>query len=212
MSVMIFWISNFKFQYGIPIALPLFSSMAIFLPDKISFPMKWTELAPYKDIHALPQILISMAILLQVPAFLPADVRFYNQYLNRAENNPSLQFYDVALDALKPLPDDGIFVYHDVRMYFPRTKQWASAAVFKPLDYEYIQKQDFEVVLIMQQRIKDYLNEGVQGVDPVEFAKSQEFYRDARTGTVKGYHLIFQNDYGLIFVRDDIYKEFYEKN
>jgi hypothetical protein len=36
MSVMAFWISNFKFQYWIPVALPLFSTMMDYLPDRIS--------------------------------------------------------------------------------------------------------------------------------------------------------------------------------
>jgi hypothetical protein len=43
----------------------------------------------------------------------------------------------------------------------------------------------------------------------VDFAKSQAFYRDARTGRIEGYQLVFQDDFGLVFVRDDVYKEFY---
>jgi hypothetical protein len=109
------------------------------------------------------------------------------------------------------LPEKGILVYHDVRIYFPKTARWATEAKFKPLDYDYIQSRNFSVVLVMKQRIKDYLNEGVQGVDPEDFAKSQAFYRDAKAGTVHGYHLVFQNDYGVVFVRDDMYSEFYEK-
>ena len=209
LSVLVFWITNFKFQYWIPVALPLFSTMVRYLPDKISLPLAWRDLAPYKDIHPLPQVLISLAVVVQLASFVKMDIPRYLDFLNRAENEPALRFYDLAVDALKPLPEKGIFVYHDVRMYFPRTERWATEAKFKPLDYEYIRARDFEVVMVMHQRIKDYLNEGVVGVNPEEFALSQAFYRDVRMGKMTGYQLVFQDDFGLVFVRDDVYQEFY---
>ena len=210
MAVLVFWVSNFKFQYWIPVALPLFSTMMDYLPDKISLPRTLRDLSMDKVIHALPQIVLSLAIVFQVTAFVIADVQRYTAFLNRAEGKPALQFYDLALEVLQPLPDRDIFVYHDVRMYFPGTHHWETDAAFMPLDYDYIRSRDFDVILIMQQRIYDYLSPSAQGIDPEKFARSQNFYRDAEAGTIEGYHLVFRDDFGLIFVKDEPYQQYFD--
>ncbi|MBK9928048.1 MAG: hypothetical protein IPP66_22490 [Anaerolineales bacterium] len=211
LSVLVFWITNFKFQYWIPVALPLFSTMMAYLPDEVPDFRSLLKSPFSKNIGIISQIVFSLAIVLQLSAFTVSDVQRYFSYLNKTQDKPALQFYDLAVDVLKPLPDTGIFVYRDVRMYFPRTANWTTEAVFKPLDYDYIRSRDFEVLMVMQQRIYDYLTPGVQGINPESFARSQLFYRDADTGDIEGYQLVFRNHFGLVFVRDDIYQEYFSQ-
>jgi hypothetical protein len=211
LSVLVFWITNFKFQYWIPVALPLFSTMMAYLPDTAPNLRRLRDFSWSQAGRVIPQIVFSLAIVLQLSAFTVSDVQRYFGYLNKTLDKPALQFYDQAMDVLKPLPDKGIFIYRDVRMYFPRTANWTTEAVFKPLDYEYIRSRDFEVLMVMQQRIYDYLTPGVQGINPEAFARSQVFYRDADKGIVEGYQLIFRNGFGLVFVRDDIYQEYFSQ-
>ena len=208
-SVLVFWITNFKFQYWIPVALPLFSTMMAFLPDKFPRPQNLRGFSVNQLVRVLPQTLFSLAVVFQVIAYIPADIQRYNGYLYRAEEKPAIQFYDLAVDVLKPLPDEKLFVYHDVRMYFPPMRQWKSEAVFKPLTYDYIRSKDFDVVLIMQQRIYDYLSPSAEGIHPEEFAQSQAFYRDAENETVQGYHLVFRDGFGLIYVKNELYQQYF---
>jgi len=163
-----------------------------------------------KVMNSIPQIVLSLAIMFQVVGFTNSSFDRYMGYLNREDDKPALKFHDLALNALKPMLDNDIFAYHEVRMYFPPPEGWKTETAFKPLDYDYIRSRNFEVLLIMRQRINDYLHPDVQGINPEEFVQSQIFYQDANDGMVEGYQLIFQNDFGLVFVRDDIYQKYYE--
>jgi len=211
MSIMAFWISNFKFQYWIPVALPLFSTMINFLPETLSLPRSIHEISMTRTIRSLPNLVIGAAIVLQVSLFTISDFDRYMSFMNKVQGKPALLFYDLAIDALKPLSNDGVFVYYDVRMYFPPPNGWKAEAVFKPLDYDYILSQDFDVVLLMQQRIYDYIDPSVEGIHPEEFALSRIFYQDANAGVINGYHLVFRNDFGLVFVKDELYQQFFEQ-
>jgi hypothetical protein len=138
-----------------------------------------------------------------------SDAVWFNQRVHAAENSSAILFYDQALEALEPLPSGSYYVYHDVRMYVPETDGWVTEAIFEPLDYDYFQQRNFDFVMLMQQRINDYLNPEVVGIDSEAFARSQVFYKDANNGNLEGYHLVFRNDFGLIFVKDELYEANY---
>jgi hypothetical protein len=97
-------------------------------------------------------------------------------------------------------------------MYVPGTKNWKTDSTLKLLNYDYIFSNDFDVVMLMQQRIWDYTQSGAQGIEAEEFRLSQEFYRDANEEKLKGYHLVFRNDFGLVFVKDELYQQHFAKN
>ena len=50
-------------------------------------------------------------------------------------------------------------ILSDVRIYLPPRAQWYSEATFELPDYDFIAQQKFDLLLIMQQRVYDYLNE-----------------------------------------------------
>jgi hypothetical protein len=162
-------------------------------------------------VRSLPHIVFSLAIVFQVAAFIDSDIDRYMGYLNREKDKPALVFHDLAKDALKPLLGDEIFAYNDVRMYFPTPEGWRMEAVFQPLDYDYITSRDFDVLLIMQQRIYDYIDPSTQGIDPEKFAQSRIFYQDANDGNIKGYSLLFRDHFGLVFVKDDVFQQHFVK-
>jgi hypothetical protein len=210
-SVMVFGVIHFKYQYWLPVALPLFSCLVYFLPDEVSLKGVTTSLAS-AAIRPIAQAVILIVIAVQFVLFVKADTQRFGTQMNRMEENPSIQFYAPALDALKPLPSREVFVYHDVQMYVPGTKNWKTDSTLKLLNYDYILSNDFDVVMLMQQRIWDYTQSGTQGIEAEEFRLSQEFYRDANEEKLKGYHLVFRNDFGLVFVKDEIYQQYFAKN
>lgn len=77
------------------------------------------------------------------------------------------------------------------------------------LTYEYIEQSGYDLLLIMQSRVSDYLNEDAVAVDEAEMALAREFYADVRAGEVDGYHLVFSSDYGLAFVSDELYAQYF---
>ena len=177
-----------------PVALPLISSLVIFLPEK--WKMDRTARLAWFARMALLLVLLAQFIL-----FVRSDVQTFNSRLHREQTSTSIQWYSKVLAALKPLPDTKLRVYYDYRMYVPGKPGWVTDTNFDLLEYGYIQQNHFDVLLLLEQRIRDYLNPNVTGIDPALFARNQQFYRDADNQTITGYHLVYRDSFGLIFVR-----------
>ncbi len=203
-SVTVFFLTHFKFQYWMPAALPLISSLVILLPEK------W-DWKGSKNLAWFARLVLLMAVAIQVIAFINADVHLFITRLNWEQNNTSIKFYSNVLETLKPLPDANLHVYYDYRIYVPAKAGWVTDTNFDLLDYDYLQQNNFDVLVLLEQRIRDYLNPDVTGIDPETFALSQQFYGDAEIGLIKGYQLVFRDSFGLIFVRNDLYQKYYLK-
>jgi hypothetical protein len=204
LSVTVFFLTHFKFQYWMPVALPLFSSLVLFLPEK-GHALVGTLLM------RIARVAVLVALLAQFILFVNADVHTFGTRLHRADNNTSIKFYDQVLTSLKPLPNSKLHVYYDYRMYVPGKPGWNTETNFDLLEYNYIQKNHFDVLVLLEQRIRDYLSPDAVGIDPALFARNQQFYRDADNATINGYHLVYRNTFGLIFVRDELYQQYYPK-
>jgi hypothetical protein len=102
-------------------------------------------------------------------------------------------------------------VYYDYRLYAPDTPGWKTETYYELLDYGYINQRRFDVLLLLQQRIYDYLNPAVTGIDAQQFNLNQAFYRDADRGTIAGYTLVYRNDLGLVFVRNDLQRQYFTR-
>jgi hypothetical protein len=198
MSVTVLLITHFKFQYWLPVALPLFSCLIVFLPEKWEW--KWQ-----KNWQSYLRMALLAGLLVQAGLFIRSDVQDFSTYLQRADGNERIQFYGEAVDALSPLPQTNLSVYYDYRLYVPGEPGWLLANNYELLDYQYIQQNQFGVLLLLQQRINDYLQPSVTGIDPQAFILNQQFYRDANNGTVTGYRLAYRDAVGLVYVREDLY-------
>jgi hypothetical protein len=203
-SVTVFFLTHFKFQYWLPVALPLFSSLVLLLPEK-------GRMEGNAHLTRLARVAVLLVLFAQFILFVRADVHTFETRMHRADNSASIKFYDQVLAALKPLPNAKLHVYYDYRMYVPGKSGWVTETNFDLLEYGYIQKNQFDVLLLQEQRIRDYLNPEAVGIDPALFARNQQFYRDAADATIKGYHLVYQDSFGRIFVRDELYQQFYSK-
>jgi hypothetical protein len=176
----------------------------ILLPEKLK--VNWAALKAH-----LLQAIILLVVLGQFILFAVSDVQSYDVRLHRADNNDRILFYSQAVEALKPLPAGPVSVYYDYRMYLPDTLGWKTETSYDLLEYGYIQQRNFGVLLLLDQRIRDYLNPAATGIDPELFARNQKFYRDADNETIAGYHFIFRNPVGLVYVREDLYLQYFNK-
>ncbi len=209
LTVVVLWVSHFKFQYWLPVALPLFSSLVLLLPGKPSIDrIKEKSRAVWKSGIPIGAAALCVAVV-QFGLFLVKDAGLYGEDLHRADNNPRIQFYDQIVGALKPVTAGSLHIYYDYRLYVPETPGWTTEINYDLLDYQYIQQGQFDVLLLLEQRIQDYLNPEAVGIDPALFALSRQFYRDAESGSIKGFHLVYQNSVGHVYVSEDLYNRYY---
>jgi len=197
-SVAVFWVTHFKFQYWLPVAIPLFSCLLFVFPEKMKLERKGLSLN-------ITRLAVIMIVFIQFILFAVNDASTFVGRLQRADNNPRIQFYDIVLTSLKNFEEEPLRIYYDYRLYMPEHDSWKYATNYDLLEYEYIQNKNFDVIILLQQRIRDYLNPNAIGIGSAAFANSQLFYRDARAGIIQNYHLLFSNNEGMIFIRDDLY-------
>ncbi len=204
LTLTVFTIFHLKYQYLLPVALPLFSCAVILLPER----WRWSQPQTWRGWAAGGlRLLLALAVLAQLAAFLSADARIYTRSLRREQTSQSLQFYEKSLKALEPMIDlPDLRVYHDVRVYFTPRKTWKTDAIFQMLDYDYI--QNFDILMLDRQRMADYTKQSGTPVDPAQYEKSFAFYTDAKAGQIKGYTLVFKDDFAALFVRDSLYQQY----
>jgi len=196
LGIFVIWFTHYKYQYWLPIALPLLSCLVVLLPEKIEL----------RGMHknAFLTAAAALVLALQFGINIHAGINAYTQRVKRADDNAVIAFYDQALVALEELPDQPLKVYFDYRLYVPETRQWTLETNYDLLSYNFVQEQDYDVLLLLQQRIADYINPQISGINSQQFANSQAFYADANRGDLHGYILAFRNETGLVFVKEGI--------
>lgn len=195
LTISLIFFTHFKFQYWLPVALPLISCVALILPEKLDFnKRKWRNVS-----IQFALILLTSAQFVQ---FLYQDAHTYSARLHRAENNAEIAFYNTAVEQIGSITNGELRVYYDYRLYLPATGGWTVETTYELLDYNYIQSVNFDVLLLYEQRIRDYINPNVTGIDPEKFAQSLTFYTDAYNGTVEGYQLLYRDEVALIYMKD----------
>jgi hypothetical protein len=203
LTISLLFFTHFKYQYWLPVAIPLFSNLVIVLPEN---KVAWKG----KHIHRIIRLALITGLSIQFILFGRQSSQLMVSRTNRAKTSPEITFYHLSVEQLQPVFPDPVYVYHDYRLYVPETEGWQTKTIFGLLSYDFIDSEQFDVLMLLEQRIRDYLNPSAVGVDPVEFEDSQAFYRDARDGTIDGYTLLFQNDTALLFIRDDVCTQYFD--
>lgn len=196
--------SHFKYQYWLPVALPLFSCWAQIFPEKI-------RKFAFKDWKDAVRVVLVLLFLAQLLVFGAQGVRTYTDRLYRAENNPNILFQETTSKTLSSLQGVPLRVYYDYRLYVPETLGWELSTAYVPISYTQVAEGNFDVLLVAVQRVRDYLNPGVEGVNPELFSESQRFYRDVQKGKVEGFHLLGSDEAGLIFIRKELCEQYVGK-
>ncbi len=208
LSVMAFFIIHFKFQYWLPVALPLFSCLSVWLPDDSQLQTLFQHRPWQKrlNLHFLGKTLVPGLFIAILIFFTRQNAMQYQQQLHRQENDPSIQFYSQAKQSLKGLPtDEALYVYHDVHIYIPEASPWVTESIFEMLDYDFIEQRNYDMLWIMQERIYDYLNPNGTGIDPKKLNQARIFYQEANQGSLSNYRLVYRDAFGLVFVKNSLW-------
>ncbi|MEA4812194.1 MAG: hypothetical protein VB108_06465 [Anaerolineaceae bacterium] len=198
LSAVVLFISHFKYQYWLPAFVPACSALYLLLPGN-------TQLLPKQNHSAKPLLYLASAlILLQASFFVPVDYKILQSKIHLAEGNLRILFYENALKTLSPLLDQEVHVYYDYRLYMPQTGRWWLDTSFDMLQYDFIEEGSFDALLLLKQRILDYLNPNATAVDADQLAVARVFYNDAASGTIKNYVLLYEDAVGKVFVKKDV--------
>ncbi|MCX6053985.1 MAG: hypothetical protein NTZ74_03550 [Chloroflexi bacterium] len=205
LTVSLLVVTHFKYQYWLPVAIPLFSNLVMLLPQKI------TELKSNIKSQGI-RILLLVIVLFQFVLFVRQDISTLVGRTNRQENNPRIGFYDQAIGYLKPINSYEVNVYYDYRLYVPETSGWKIETTYDLLTYAYINEHKFDVLFLLESRIHDYLNPNATGVDPIGLKESRMFYQDAEDGNISKYTLLFKNETARLYVLNETCKKFLDVN
>jgi len=202
-------------HYFLPILIPLFSCVATafqinpftWLSEKFSssFLMTWG--------NKLWLAIVVLIVGCQIVNYLSADIKLYRNDLTREQTNQAIQFYNTLNEKyLHALPSDQTYViYRDVRMYFPDSNSRRVISYYVATNYATVQKYKPDIILLWQQRISDYTQQGASAnaINKKTFQDINQFYMDASKGQLSGFHLIYRNDTGLAFISDALYQKYF---
>ncbi len=202
LSIYLVFFSHFKYQYWLPVAIPLFSNLALLLPvDKAD----WNGRRGWKVIR----ILLILVVAVQMGFFIQQSAQRFIRRTARAESNQEISFYSLAMEKLAPLGDAPVSVYYDYRLYVREKENWEIETSYELLDYAFLNRKEYDLLFLYNQRIRDYLDPTAEGIDLETFALNQAFYRDAEAGTIENYYLLFNNETASLFIRDGVCQEYY---
>jgi hypothetical protein len=204
LTISVITFSHFKYQYWLPVAIPLFCNWVTILPDKIKLNFKTPSFSQ------VIKIILLVIFFVQMIFFGVQSSRMLIERTFRMENSAEVIFYDLAMNQLEPIGDKPVYAYYDYRLYMPPKENWVTETSFELLDYDFIQSRNFDILFLLQQRINDYLHPNAVGVDPESFARAQVFYQDAQDGSLAGYVLLFRNETALLFIREDVCQRDFE--
>jgi hypothetical protein len=133
--------------------------------------------------------------------------------LTRETTNSTLShFQSLRAKFLDAIPDtEPLLIYRDVRMYFPQSRNRRVLTFFNTTTYQVVQQMNPDLIVLWRQRLLDYTSgtAAQNAISPDAFREVSRFFGDARGGNLAGYHLLYQDDAGLTFIRDDLFQKYF---
>ena len=224
-QLILFWSVPFMFyiafalvirakHFPLPILLPVFSALPayfiLFEPARFFKPI-----GEYLKKNAIRLGLTFIGLLIvgaQVFFSLGRDTQLYTENLYREETSPTLKFYSkIEQDYLsKIVLDRQLVIFRDWMMYIPNSPAYKDYFKWGVSDYGIATKQDPDLLILNKQHLYDYTQPGqLEGAKDPDFALTVEFYKDALNGTVKDYTLLYQDDFGVVYIKTPLYDQFF---
>jgi hypothetical protein len=210
----LFFIAIKPTHFFIPIALPLFAGVANIFT--IEYKRKENaHTADWKRISGILLLLICLVVIgIQLVSNFLYDCDYYVHELEREETSLSIAFFSKLDDEyLSNIPEvEDLLVYRDIRVYVPDTSAWNSQYKWGVIDYEDILEIAPDIILLSRQRALDYTSAGVieAADDPAQMEKTYNFYFTALEHTIPEYHILYEDDFGLAFIREELFQTHFD--
>ena len=203
LTVSLLTVTHLKYQYWLPVAVPLIANLYYLLPEK---PGKGEG----SKLRVVGRLAVLLIVVIQLALFARQDVETLVKQSRRQVDNPRIEFFEKAAATLEPLEHAEMKVYYDHRLYVPKQSNWLYNTSYGILNYPYIEAQDFDILFLLESRMRDYLNPNAVGVDPAELEAGRRFYEDALAGKIAGYHQLFRDEIAGVFIRIETCRNYLE--
>lgn len=211
----LFFISIKPVHFFLPIAIPVFSSLVTIsqmLGGK--WRIRQEEAGRGRRMFMMG---LGVAFLLivghQFYRNATLGLSLYMEAFRREKTSESIRFFHQLEENIfnKTPPDKSLLIYRDVRVYLPPSSSWDIEINWKPVEYDYIKRLNPDLIVLWRQRILDYSLEGILK-DPISYSEMKpvyDFYTDAKEGNVKGYVLLYENSFGVVFGQEDLARGYF---
>lgn len=201
-------------HFPLPILLPVFSALpayfTFFAPSRFTNP-----LGDYIKKNGL-RLVMSIAgfaiVGAQIFYSLGRDIFMIQENIHREETSPSIQFYStLEQDYLSKIAlDRQLVIFRDVMMYIPNEPRYEDNFKWGVSNYDIALKNNPDVLIMNKQHLYDYTQPGqLETASDPDFALTVQFYNDILNGTVAGYHLLYENDFGIVYASMPLYEQFF---
>ena len=208
LTVTVFVFATRRTHYLLPVIVPVYSSLFVFLDPKIVFSRIKKSAASLNRselFHILAQIAMSGLILFQSVLFIKSDVEIYTTQLRRESDSRSIGFYNRVREKVLPgITADQIRVYRDWHIYFPTSEGVEVAMEWEFATYAMIEALNPDLIVLEKENVNAFSDSRIvsQAVDPGDIKPVYLFYRDAANDQLPGYHKVQEDSFGIVFVRD----------
>ena len=184
----VLFVTHFKYQYWLPVAVPFISNIILF------FPAKKGDFLKHKSGLLLQYGAIGL-ILLQLVLFVQQDTSVYLARVNRQENNPRVSFYKQTQAILNPFDLKNTNIFYDYRLYVPSTPGWSMSTNHGIVTYDVVNPGNLIFCFYWKAACGITLKPARKGLILTELSKGKIFYQDAMLGKIIRVHpALFQRN------------------
>lgn len=217
MTYFLFIASTIRPHYFLPVMIPFYSNLMLFIPDDLSsiFGANKKTAITKKKWNIL-YLIVPLLIVVQIGINISKSTNSYLQILNREKTSGSINLYqDTYEKHLSKIPDERkITIYRDWRAYVEPKENYSIEYDWSLANYELIEELNPDLLFIEYDNTHYFSDESKieQAIRPEEMVLMNRFYSDVYDEEVRGYRLLNKTDFGYVFIKNSLFEEIFIDN
>jgi uncharacterized protein YktA (UPF0223 family) len=193
-------------HYYLLVMIPLMSMLGGLPFEEIKNLLKGK---PLNRLAAAGLMLSAGLVVFQAAQYVKVDVAYYREALTKEETSASIAFFH-TLDSeyLQKIKADKLVIYRDWRIYFPSRPDREIEMSWDLASYDFIRPIHPDLILLERVNVNLFSNpESVEkAIDRDKSLQNYTFYKDALENRIEGYTLLYEDNFGLAFVKTNLWR------